>query len=227
MSCLLSVIIPVYNAEKFLSICLESIIEARIDGLEIILVDDGSTDKSAEVCRVYQEKYPFVHYLYQENAGPSAARNNGLRYAKGQYVAFFDADDYVTPEVFAKHLELLTQYPAEIWVSDFERVADNGCVLDKVYQIKQSEAPITDNEYLTEFLAAKDCVWNVWRYIFKKDFLTENKLLFAEGYHCAEDLEFAVRALIKAECFAFYHEPYYSYRVNYGASLTRRYSLSR
>ena len=227
MSYLISVIIPVYNAERFLPICLESIIEAKIEGLEIILVDDGSTDKSSEVCRMYREKYPFVHYLFQENSGPSVARNLGLKNAKGIYISFFDADDYVDSKAFARHVELLRQSRADIWVSDFHRVADNGCILDRVYQIKNTESPIIDSAYLSEFLAAKDCVWNVWRYIFRREFLEQENLRFAEGFHCAEDLEFVVRAFGATQSFAFLHEPYYFYRVNYGTTLTRSYTFGR
>jgi len=190
-------------------------------------VDDGSTDESRSLCLEYSKRYSFISVLCQENSGPSAARNHGLRYARGEYVAFLDSDDYVSPELFAQRVNLLAGESADIWASDFRRVADNGCVLDEVNQIKSSPSPILDREYLPEFLAAKDCVWNVWRYIFRREFLDKKQLRFAEGYNIAEDLEFVVRALSAAESFAFFHTPYYFYRVNYGLSLTRSYTLPR
>lgn len=226
-SMLLSIIIPVYNAAGYLPQCIDSILAAELTDAEIILVDDGSTDYSLSLCRSYENRYPNIRVLHQENAGPSKARNYGLSEAKGEYVAFFDSDDYIDSSAFAHRAELLKQYEADVWFSDFHRVADNGCVLDRVYQIKETEKPILDKKYLTEFLKAKDCVWNTWRCIFRKYFLTENNLTFAEGYQCAEDLQFMVRVLRCCQKYAFYHEPYYYYQINYTQSLTRDYSLRR
>lgn len=224
---ILSIIIPVYNAADYLPQCLDSILAAELENTEIILVDDGSKDESLSVCCGYEQKHPNIRVFHQENAGPSRARNHGLEEAKGEYVAFLDSDDYIDSSAFAHRVELLKQYEADVWFSDFHRVADNGCVLDRVYQIKETEEPILDKEYLTEFLKAKDCVWNVWRCIFRRSFLDKNNLTFAEGYHCAEDLYFMVQVLTCCDRFVFYHSPYYCYRVNYGQSLTRNYSLKR
>lgn len=225
---MLSIIIPVYNAEKHLSACLESIVAADIEALELLLIDDGSTDGSAKLCQDYGAKYPYFRYIRQANLGPSAARNRGMQAAGGQYVAFFDSDDYIAPAAFCKTISLLEQFPdAELWVSDFHRVADNGCILDRVYQIEDTGQPMEGVTYLCQFLKTRDCVWNVWRYIFRRDFLIKNDLSFVEGINCAEDLEFAIRALTRAKNPCFFHNPYYSYRVNYGDTLTRKYTAER
>lgn len=225
---MLSIIIPVYNAEKHLPECLDSIIAAGVEALELLLVDDGSIDGSAELCQEYEEKYPYVHYINQANLGPSAARNRGLQAASGKYIAFFDSDDYVAPAAFCKTVSLLGEFPdAELWVSDFHRVADNGCILDRVYQIEHTERPVEGTAYLCQFLRERGCVWNVWRYIFKRDFLIRNDLNFIEGVNCAEDLELVIRALTRANNLCFFHNPYYSYRVNYGNTLTRKYTAAR
>lgn len=224
----LSCIIPIYNASRHLKTCLDHILAAGLEQIEIILIDDGSTDGSGDIARTYMEKHPFIRVERQKNAGPSAARNRGLSLSRGEYIAFFDADDYIDPDAFRKMMTLVRQYPeAELWVSDFRRVSDNGCVLDQVYQIDEAEGPIRGREYLRQFLNKRGCVWNVWRYVFKREFLICNGLRFAEGADCAEDLEFIVRALTKAENPAFFHEPYYFYRVNYGETLTRRYDVRR
>ena len=99
-------------------------------------------------------------------------------------------------------------------------------MLDRVYQIEESDEPLPGS-YKTQFLSAPDCVWNVWRYIFRREYLDADPLRFLEGYSCGEDLEFIVRALMGTENIAFSHEPYYCYRVNYGNTLTRRYSAER
>ena len=92
---LISVIIPVYNREGFLSKCIESVLSQKNVSLEIILVDDGSTDNSLAICRSYSEKYPFVKVIHQENSGIGAARNTGLDAATGDCIFFLDSDDIV------------------------------------------------------------------------------------------------------------------------------------
>ena len=219
----LSVIIPVYNAKNYLPFCLDSILATGREDIEIVLVDDGSTDGSAALCTEYQIKHSNIIYLHQTNSGPSAARNKGLEKANGKYVAFVDADDYINPEALNCHLEQMEDKSFDIWASNFLRVADNGCVLDEVCQIKKTDLPVVDGNYFSEFLAAPDCVWNVWRYIYRRGFLDENGLRFAEGYNIAEDLYFVVRAFLCCKKVFFFHKAYYCYRVNYSDSLTRVY----
>ena len=101
VSVFLSIIIPVFNAEKYLSTCIDSLLTAATEDMEIILVDDGSTDKSVAVIESYCCKWPNIQLVRQTNSGPSAARNKGLNHAKGKYIAFVDADDYVNPQALA------------------------------------------------------------------------------------------------------------------------------
>ena len=95
---LISIIIPVYNAEKYLKKCLDSVINQTYKNLEIILVDDGSTDKSPEICDKYAEKDSRIIVLHKENGGVSSSRNAGLDIFKGEYLSFVDSDDYVEPD---------------------------------------------------------------------------------------------------------------------------------
>lgn len=223
-SVFLTIIIPLYNARRYISRCLDSLLNVGQEDIELIVVDDGSSDGSAGVVGEYCGKFQNVRLIEQANSGPSGARNTALRCASGKYIAFIDSDDYVDSAVFARQTELMRGEEFDIWVSDFRRVSDNGCVLDEVFQIEETEKPIRDSAYLAQFLGAKDCVWNVWRYVFSREFLMRNGLFFAEGYSIAEDLEFVVRALHACRSIAFFHEPYYFYRVNYGATLTRQFS---
>lgn len=107
---LVSIIIPCYNAAQFIAETLNSVCRQTYTNLEIIVIDDGSTDNSAAI--IAQCKYPLLHYYYQNNAGVSAARNNGLALAKGDVVVFFDADDLMTPRFVEKRVLFLTQNPA-------------------------------------------------------------------------------------------------------------------
>lgn len=228
MEKLLSIIIPVYNAAAYLPACLDGLIKAGVSDGEILLIDDGSDDGSLQICGDYAERYPFIRVLRQQKrSGPSAARNRGLDETDGRYVAFLDADDLIDPEAFSRTLELLRNDESELWASDFCRIAANGCVLDRICQIRDTTEPIRDPAYLKEFLSDGERVWNVWRYLFKREFLVSNGLRFIEGVDCAEDLEFVVRALCLVRTPVFFHNPYYSYRAHYGNTLTRRYTARR
>ena len=93
MSALVSVIVPAYNVERFLPRCIESLLKQSYSNLEIIIVDDGSTDKTGDIAEGYAEKYDHIRCIHKENGGLSDARNMGLKYSKGEYVVFFDSDD--------------------------------------------------------------------------------------------------------------------------------------
>ena len=97
---LISIIVPVYNVEKYLSRCIESILSQSYKNLELILVDDGSTDLSYEICKKYKAEDNRVIITNQKNAGSSVARNTGLSYAKGEFIGFVDSDDWVLPNMF-------------------------------------------------------------------------------------------------------------------------------
>ena len=227
MNKLLSVVIPFYNAEQYLPLTLDSLLPAELPAVEFILVDDGSTDGSLNICRAYMEKDSRIRIFRQNNSGPSAARNLGIRESRGDYIIFFDADDQLDINAFLYTISLIGQYDAQMWASDFYRIALNGCVLDRIHQIEESDEPINDPAYMVHFLSDGERVWNVWRYIFRRDFLLENQLFFLEGVNCAEDLEFIVRALTCVERPVFFHNPYYYYHAHYGNTLTRQYTVKR
>ena len=91
----LSIIIPVYNAEKYIKNCLDSLLRQNVGGIEILCIDDGSTDFTAKIIKTYVEKYPFIKYYYKDNGGQSSARNYGIDKARGCYLWFVDSDDYI------------------------------------------------------------------------------------------------------------------------------------
>lgn len=224
---LISIIVPVYNCRDYLPKCAGSLLDSGIDSLQLILVDDASSDGSGELCDALAASDGRVSVVHTENRGPSAARNIGIELASGKYLGFADSDDYVDSAAFAKTVGKLKNIRADVLAVDFFRVADNGTVLDRVFQIKDTAEPICDNSYKLAFLSAKDCVWNIWRYIYRRDYIIRSALRFAVGVNCGEDLQFAVNALMGTESTAYYHNPYYYYRVNYGATLTRRFSAER
>lgn len=118
----ISVIIPVYNAENYLDNCIASVREQTFDNWEIILVDDGSTDKSSVICDTWALEDERIRVIHTENQGAAAARNTGIKYATGLYVCFIDADDIVDSNYLEYHIELLKEYKADISVCGYRKI---------------------------------------------------------------------------------------------------------
>lgn len=121
----ISVIIPVYNAEKYVSRCIESVQAQAYSHWQMILVDEGSKDKSLEICQKYAGADNRIHVVHQENAGPGIARNVGLECAKGKYVVFIDSDYYIEKDYY----KLLSQHDEDVVYIDVRNVEEDGRVL--------------------------------------------------------------------------------------------------
>ena len=142
---LITVIIPVYNVEKYLQRCLDSVIAQTYQNLEIICIDDGSTDCSGEICEQYAIKDERVKVFHQENQGVSAARNKGLDMASGEYIAFVDSDDYILKDMYAKMMRALLDNGVDICVcqwqyefADGHRVVEKSKINSEIYGRKSS-----------------------------------------------------------------------------------------
>ena len=109
-----SIIVPVYNCARYLPACLNSLVAQTYHNIEILLVDDGSQDGSAEICDKFAEKYPVIQVLHQKNEGPGAARNTGLKKMSSQYCTYVDADDYVSKDYVETMMRLIQKYDADI-----------------------------------------------------------------------------------------------------------------
>ncbi len=125
---LVSCIVPVYCAEEYLHQCVDSILAQDYPKIEVILVDDGSTDCSGDICDDYQSKYSIVKVIHQENRGVSAARNQGVRYSSGEYIAFIDADDWLEPQYISYLVRLIKQYHANIAILAQEIQKKEYCI---------------------------------------------------------------------------------------------------
>ena len=127
MTTTISVIIPVYNAEHYVGRCIESVQAQTYNNWQMILVDDGSKDKSLEICQRYADLDKRIHVIHQENQGPGIARNTGIAAAKGEYVVFIDSDDYIEKEYF----KLLAQHDEDVVFINVQNVDEQGNVLQK------------------------------------------------------------------------------------------------
>lgn len=122
---LVSVIIPVYNVEQYLRRCIDSVLAQEYDNIEIILVDDGSTDNSPLICDEYNKNYANVKAFHKENGGLSSARNYGIENAKGEYITFLDSDDYIHPSFVDRLVQLLQEYNTKVSQCVFELGSEN------------------------------------------------------------------------------------------------------
>lgn len=148
----ISVVIPVYNVEKYISECLDSVINQTYKNLQIILVDDGSTDFSGKICDVYAEKDNRITVVHQKNAGAGAAKNTGLELIEGDYFSIIDSDDYIELDMYEKMVNSLEKYNADIVQCLFRNVFVNDS-FDRKYKIKGNYPKVlTSKRFLKEYL---------------------------------------------------------------------------
>lgn len=217
----LSIIIPVYNVEEYLEQCMDSILKAGFSDYEVLLVIGKSSDRSNQICYEYARKNSCIRVIIQDGTGLSNARNCGLREAAGTYIMYADSDDFLDTQAFEhtiRKLYLIQGQDLDVLISDFYLADASGQVYGCRCQIKESAEIITDYEYLGKFLRSRKNYCNVWRYLYRRDFLLENRLFSKEGFK-SEDLDYSTRVLLSAKRCGFCHNPYYCYRVRRSGSL--------
>lgn len=203
----LSIIIPVYNVEKHLEQCLESLIDETINGYEIILIDDGSTDGSPTICDSYRERYSCVKVIHRENVGSAAAaRNTGLELATGRYVTFFDSDDHADRGYLRALLEHV-QSSCDIYA--LSHYTDYSQTDHSVLSELTDAVGIGAADALRE-LEKKNAFNFVWNKIYKRALLEqEPKTVFYPDTEPGEDLIFNTLCFEKARTVTLIDEPYY------------------
>ena len=152
MEDLISVIVPIYNKEKYLKACLDSILQQNYKNLEIILINDGSTDASGQICQQYKDSR--IKYIATPNRGAACARNEGNNIAKGKYISFIDADDYIAANYYQDLHELLNKYNAQIAVGGYTRVDENS--LYKFVSTEPTVEKMNNIESLIELYGKED-----------------------------------------------------------------------
>lgn len=210
----ISVIIPVYNTAEYLPKCLDSVCGQTYKNLEIICVDDGSTDGSGDIAERYAEKDPRVQVIHKANEGESSARNVGLQYSTGEYVAFVDCDDWLEPEMYAAMLSAMRQNQLDMVACGyFWETEEGGKPIGNSYPVSKE---VFGRKELFEYVYIRDryrgvTSW-IWCKLFHRNILYEDgKLLaFDENLRFGADLVFFIKAASNARriCYletAFYH----------------------
>ena len=205
-----SVIVPVYNVEKFIDKCLNSLVKQSLKEIEIIVVNDGTKDNSQKIIDKYVKKYPDKIKSYiKENGGQGSARNYGLKKATGEYIGYVDSDDFVEKDMYKKLYNKAKENNYDIVVCGNYNVSED-------YQNKNIDAFINNyNTDLENIFFGKMAVWNK---IYKRDILIKNKLEFKEKVWY-EDLAFTLKAIMNSNTFAFIDEPLYDYLIREGSTM--------
>lgn len=209
-----SIIVPVYKAEHTLARCADSILSQTFTDFELLLIDDGSPDRSGTICDAYAQKDSRVHTIHTENGGVSAARNVGLQAARGQFAAFADSDDFLETDFLESAVNALQTSGADWYISGFsEDIYDEQGQFVRTVPSRQAPTTIyTVRELLEAYNIKYACgITSVWGKLFRRDILSENGLLFSESMQYGEDTEFNLRylehcaqAYFDARCFYHY-----------------------
>lgn len=208
-----SVIVPVYNVEKYIVQCVESIITQEFRDFEIILVDDGSTDCSGAMCDEIQNKYSNVKALHKENGGLSDARNYGVKHACGDYLLFVDSDDYICNHVFAKIEKTIEKnnYPDIVFLECTKFCEDNQVLVRMNDGVGPEVNNLRGNELISYITHLNKFPASACTKAIKKSFFISQELYFKKGI-LSEDLEWGIRLFLSIQSAAYCSEDYYRYR---------------
>lgn len=212
---LISIIVPVYKSERTIKRCIDSLLVQTYNNFELILVDDGSTDNSGNICDEYKKKDNRVYVIHKNNEGVSSARNAGLNAAGGNYITFIDSDDYVTNR-YLEHLSLLE---ADLAISGFKDMPEhtNGVVFldDGFYKINEIGLLLSEKGNSMLFKS-------VWGKLFKANIIRQNRLYFDKNIIFGEDSLFMIQYLYYCQSICVVHDIDYFYFI----SSIKKYSIS-
>lgn len=212
-----SVIVPVYNSEKYLKECLESLVNQTLHDMQIILIDDGSTDSSGEICKEYEKIYSNFEYHYKVNGGTASARNVGLKYATGEYIGFVDSDDWIDACMFETMYKNAKKSDADILYCIMPGLTDYVFLKPGVYRVEKLKADIYPAilPHVTTTGTFRTVDWGNCSRLFKGDLIRKNKIRFYDKSRRCEDFAFAVECALYSSCYCVINEgELYHYRPN-------------
>ena len=205
----ISIIIPVYNTEKYLKRCIDSIIRQQNVTMEIILVDDGSTDTSPQICDEYASKYKNIHVLHITNSGPATAKNKGMKIAQGDYIALTDSDDAMKPDMLGEMVRAAREHKADIVCCNYLQIDEKGNIS---HTECSNQTIVLDHEQGLIHLLGKDKIYSqCWTKIYHRDFLTANSIKNENGLRTEEDFIFNIKAFGRCTTSVIVDKPLYIY----------------
>ncbi|MBO5396693.1 MAG: glycosyltransferase [Clostridia bacterium] len=227
----ISIIVPVYNVEKYLRKCLDSVVNQTLKNVEIILVDDGSTDNSGAICKEYAAKDDRIIYFYKENEGLAAARQDGIERSHGEYVGFVDSDDWLELNMYERMYEVAVKENADVVFCNCFEDEDkkNPYYLEPgVYDRERIEKEILPRSLagLTPKGANDVIRWCNWLRIYRMSLIKENGLKFGRGFRRSQDLQLTFETALYAQKYVSINDEYlyHNRNDNNGSSLSRGYT---
>lgn len=228
---MVSIIIPVYNAEKYLGYCINSVVSQTYRNIEVILVNDGSTDGSLEICENYARIDQRVHIITVPNAGVSNARNTGVDAATGEYVQFVDSDDVIKPDMTERFVEMMEVYGKDLVICGFDMISldENNRVVEKIpfsSGFLGKECVLTREMFFGKLAyilwrsSLLECPWNK---MFRREIISRNGLRFPVEMSLGEDFCFNMDYFQHVNGAVFIEDRYYCYMQTNQAALTRKY----
>lgn len=222
---LISIIVPIYNMSKWLSRCVESLLKQSYANLEIILVDDGSTDDSLEICYKYAKIDSRIVVLHKENGGQGSARNIGLKNAKGEFIGFVDPDDWICHEMYETLLTISKKENADIVECSWNNIDSFGSSISKDNEnviISYTKEEVIDS-FLSSFETCK-ITTSVCSKLFRKTLLGDMRFLEVRAY---EDDEFVYRCVWFSKKIVFIGLPLYNYFIRNNSTMTSSFNLNK
>lgn len=223
-----SIVVPVYNVEKYLSECINSVISQSFQDYELILVDDGSPDKCPEICDEYAKTNSKIKVIHKENGGLPDARNAGIKEASGKYLLFLDSDDYLNEESLKKLSECIESVgEVDILLCSmlYYSPEDDLVYKDLKEYTEQFKKGITGIEVLAELVKADTIVWNAFTSVFRRDNLIKNNIYFDKNFTGAEDLDFFMNVILHSNYFAAENIDICVYRLRREGSITTNLNI--
>lgn len=208
----ISVIIPVFNTEKYIEKCIESVINQTLKEIEIIVLNDGSTDDSDKIIRSYKDRR--IKYINKKNEGIAITRNKGIKSAKGKYITFVDSDDYIDSTFCEKMYNKAEKENCDIIICDYYNINDNKKSIIKLNSFKNSN--LKDNSEIINQVNLGPC-----NKIYSSRLLKNNKIIFPEDIKY-EDVPFVCKCLVKAENIGKIDEPLSYFNIHEGSQTTTR-----
>lgn len=218
MEPLISIIVPVYNVENYLNQCVDSLINQTYKNLEIILINDGTLDKSGQICDDYKLIDSRIIVIHQENKGLSGARNSGLEIATGDYIGFVDSDDWVELDMFKTLVNFALKHELEVVECDIKTSMNNTTIDKNSLKLK------VETTYQALNRIIKTTRFSVCTKLFKKSLIGNSKFHLGKT---SEDLRFTIDLIPKVSKIGYYGFPFYNYRYNPESITKSTYNLTR
>ncbi|MDD8048028.1 MAG: glycosyltransferase family 2 protein [Thomasclavelia sp.] len=221
-----TVIIPVYNSEKYLSTAIDSILNQNYESMEILLIDDGSSDGSSTICDDYSKKDNRIKTIHKENEGMCASRNLGLSIAKGEYILFCDNDDVFLPNLIKDNIDYAKKYDADIVKFARKRINYiDDKVIEEAYSYKFDFKIVEEKDILKYYNIQRNISSGVWCNLYKKSVIQENNVRFPESFRFGcEDYYFNIEYYKYVKTMVMNPKAYYQWNLRMSHSTTRKYS---